>query len=146
MHLAWAHVSICYLRESKSKVHSPRSAMSKDVLPDPVGPSTRLRQPCLNVRSSSMSSVNTRLEGAKVILILSAAVQVKAACRMPITLSAGGACPKLSAATLAVSENSSSSSVWRRKLTVTYPTDRNDPYLVKELVKSISRYFSYGMI
>ena len=85
--------------------------MSIDVLPDPVGPSTRLTLPRLNVSSSSISSLNTRRDGVGVMFPSSDAVQVNEALRKPMTSLSKEGAPTTSLESLGAVVNSSSSSV-----------------------------------
>ena len=85
--------------------------MSIDVLPDPVGPSTRLTLPRLNVSPSSMKSLKTRRDEVGVIFPSSDAVQVKEALRKPIMPLSKEGVPTTSLESLVVVVNSSSNSV-----------------------------------
>ena len=90
--------------------------MSSDVLPEPVGPTIRLKRPRLNTTSSSIRSVKLRRFGPGVMEPSFSFDQVNDAPRMPITsLSTVCGGTTASADSADFSENSSSSSVLFRK-------------------------------
>jgi hypothetical protein len=134
------------------KCISPSKAINRDVLPEPVGPTTRLIQPHLKNNSSSMRRKNCRLDGVNdPLLVLD---HEKTALRKPISLGSTSAPSAMTptVSSLAFSMKESNSSVWendhrhvpQQKVKVRHTLMRKSLTRSKEtLPEEHSRYLSF---